>query len=153
MDVTASDVRQVRFGTTRLKAGYDISEVDEFLDRVEKSITAYSINCQQAQDEAEALRSQIQQVQSRLESLQGELEQARALSDAVGASPERDTIVVDVPDVETTAENPILVPASGGAELSNETVEQFRRIRDEVRTMLERQLDLVDSVKLPGSGD
>lgn len=153
MDVTASDVRQVRFGTTRLKAGYDISEVDEFLDRVEKSIAAYSTNCQQAQDEAEALRSQVKQVQSRLESLQGELEQARALSDAVGASPERDTIVVDVPDVETTAENPILVPASGGAELSNETVEQLRRIRDEVRTMLERQLDLVDSVKLPGSGD
>lgn len=153
MDVTASDVRQVRFGTTRLKAGYDISEVDEFLDRVEKSITAYSINCQQAQDEAEALRSQVQQVQSRLESLQGELEQARALSDAVVASPERDTIVVDAPDVETTAENPILVPSPGGAELSNETVEQFRRIREEVRTMLERQLDLVDSVKLPASGD
>ncbi len=95
MDVSASDVREVRFGTTRIKAGYDISEVDQFLDRVEKAIAAYTENYQRAQDEADALRSQVQQVQRRLESAQVELDEARAQAPAAVVNGTRDTIVVE----------------------------------------------------------
>lgn len=158
MDVSASDVREVRFGTTRIKAGYDISEVDQFLDRVEKAIAAYTENYQRAQDEADALRSQVQQVQRRLESAQVELDEARAQAPAAVVNGTRDTIVVETTgtapppseaaDIESTTENPVVVVASIDTE-SGEVLADLTRIRDDVRAMLERQLELVDSVQLP----
>ena len=158
MDVSASDVREVRFGTTRIKAGYDISEVDQFLDRVEKAIAAYTENYQRAQDEADALRSQVQQVQRRLESAQVELDEARAQEPAAVVNGTRDTIVVETTgtapppsaaaDIESTTENPVVVVASIDTE-SGEVLADLTRIRDDVRAMLERQLELVDSVQLP----
>ncbi len=158
MDVSANDVREVRFGTTRVKAGYDISEVDQFLDRVERAIAAYAENYQRAQDEADALRSQVQQVQSRLELAQAELDEVREQASATVADGTRDTIVVqtedaappqvEAADTESTAENPVVVVASSDS-ASAEALADLARIRDDVRTMLERQLDLVDSVELP----
>lgn len=140
MDVSASDIREVRFGTTRVKAGYDISEVDQFLDRVEKAIAAYAESYQRAQDEADALRSQVQQVQNRLESTQSELDEVRNQASS--------TPHPQAPDIESTAENPVVVVESAEND-TEEALVDLRRIRDEVRDMLERQLDLVATVRLP----
>ena len=36
---TPRDIHEKKFTTTRLKQGYDMSEVDEFLDEIEATIT------------------------------------------------------------------------------------------------------------------
>jgi len=135
VDLSANDVREVRFGTTRVRAGYDISEVDEFLDRVEKALAAYADNYRRVQDEAEALRSQVQQIQGRLEAIQAE-------------QAELDEARTPATDVESTAENPVVVLESTGVD-GTEPLDDLRRIRNDVREMLQRQLELVDSVHVP----
>ncbi len=145
MDLSANDVREVRFGTTRIRAGYDISEVDEFLDRVEKSIAEYADNYRRVQDEAEALRSQVQQIQGRLEATQAELAELAELGQLNEA---RSQTV----DLDSTAENPVVVLEPTGPE-GTETLDDLRRIRDDVRQMLQRQLELVDSVQVPAAPD
>lgn len=157
MDLTSDDVREVRFGTTRFRAGYDMGEVDAFLDRVEAAIGEYGAETQRLKDESGALRSQVQQLQGRLEAANQELE--RAQQAALSASPaptEHDTVIVDESsgavvvaesDVETTAENPVVSPSVGGAALAD-----LRRIRDDLRSMLNEQLQQVDRIDLPADG-
>lgn len=155
MDVTANDVREVRFGTTRMRAGYNMAEVDAFLDKVEKAIASYTEGYQRAKDDADALRSQVQQVQGRIEALQAELREAQdAHASAEAVRAERDTIVVEIPDsreaadAESTAENPVIA-VPDGAPADSAALDELRGIRDRVRSMLEQQLELVDSVSLP----
>jgi DivIVA domain-containing protein len=164
VDVSASDVREVRFGTTRVRAGYDIKEVDEFLDRVEKAIAAYAENDQRVRDEADALRSQVQQIQGRLELAQAELAEARTQAAASSTPPSQVTpiegeagaressiiedtdsssMVVMAADDESTAENPVVVSDV------NPALAELGRVRDDVRAMLEQQLALVDAVQVP----
>lgn len=146
MDLSASDVRAVRFGTTRMRAGYNMAEVDAFLDTVEQAIARYSSESVRLTDEADALRSQVQQLQGRLEAMQAELSQAREKAPA---------------DQESTAENPIVVVTKGAAAVATteiietgdtdarESLAHLLRVREDVRSMLERQLELVDEVEIP----
>jgi len=145
VDLSASDVRAVRFGTTRLRTGYNMAEVDAFLDTVEQSIASYSSESVRLVDEADALRSQVQQLQGRLEAMQTELSQAREQAPA---------------DAESTAENPVVVVTEGAATVATtdiidtgeaqarESLTRLLRVRDDVRSMLERQLELVDEVEI-----
>jgi len=145
VDLSASDVRAVRFGTTRLRTGYNMAEVDAFLDTVEQSIASYSSESVRLADEADALRSQVQQLQGRLEAMQTELSQAREQAPA---------------DEESTAENPVVVVTEGAATVATtdiidtgeaqarESLARLLRVRDDVRSMLERQLELVDEVEI-----
>lgn len=146
MDLSASDVRAVRFGTTRLRTGYNMAEVDAFLDTVEQAIAGYSSESVRLADEADALRSQVQQLHGRLEAMQAELSQAREQAPA---------------DEESTAENPIVVvtesaPTGASTEIietgdadTQESLARLLSIREDVRAMLERQLELVDGVEIP----
>lgn len=164
MDLTVSDVREVRFGTTRMRAGYDMGEVDAFLDLVEASISAYSASTQALKDEAGALRSQVQQLQSRLEGVTQELHEAQQSASAAALAPaEHDTVIVDESsgavvvtssttdvkivgdDVESTAENPVVSSPSG-----DEAFTELRKIRDDMRAMLRSQLEQVEGLSLPG---
>jgi len=145
VDLSASDVRAVRFGTTRLRTGYNMAEVDAFLDTVEQSIASYSSESVRLVDEADALRSQVQQLQGRLEAMQTELSQAREQAPA---------------DAESTAENPVVVVTEGAATVATtdiidtgeaqarESLTRLLRVRDDVRSMLGRQLELVDEVEI-----
>ena len=145
MDLSASDVRAVRFGTTRLRTGYNMAEVDAFLDTVEQSIASYSSESVRLVDEADALRSQVQQLQGRLEAMQTELSQAREQAPA---------------DAESTAENPVVVVTEGAATVATtdiidtgeaqarESLTRLLRVRDDVRSMLERQMELVNEVEI-----
>lgn len=159
----AQSVRNVRFGTTRMRAGYDMAEVDAFLDTIETAIEHYSSQSQQSRDEVEALRSQVEQLQLRLAATHAELEQCQALAlergqVALGHSgQEHDTLITEIPgessgdaesvenqvvDTEITAENPIV---------RTDQAEQraaLRQVRDDVRRMLNEQLELVDRLRI-----
>lgn len=160
MDLTANDVREVRFGTTRMRAGYNMAEVDEFLDRIENAVSHYATNNQNLKDEAGALRSQVQQLQARVESLNGELAAAQELSaPAAARSSEHDTVVVDDSsgavvvlsqtqgsgnDLDSTAETPIVTV--GG---DDEPAAALRKVRDDLRAMLTEQLAQVERIDIP----
>lgn len=170
-ELNAQTVRDVRFGTTRMRAGYDMVEVDAFLDTIEAAIEHYSSEARQSRDEAEVLRSQVEQLQLRLAATQRELEQCQALAPerdhvAVGQSGgQHDTLITEIPgessgdarsddarivdipivDTETTAENPVV---------RTDQAEQFAallQVRDDVRRMLNEQLELVDQLKIEGN--
>ena len=145
MELSSQDVRNVRFGTTRMRAGYDMAEVDAFLDTIETAVDSYVTELQHSRDEADALRSQVQQIQGRLASVQAELDECRALGAAQAVQDGHDTIVTEIKetaDVETTAETPI-VGSSGQL-----GVTELLRVREDVRRMLTEQLKLVDELNI-----
>lgn len=151
MELTAQDIRDVRFGTTRMRAGYDMAEVDAFLDAIESAITFYSAQTQASVDEADALRSQVQQLQARLASTQAELDECRLLASQPVADG-HDTVITEIAgdaDGETTAENPVVTPSLGST--SEQGLSALIKVRDDVRRMLTEQLRLVDDVKFDRS--
>ena len=141
----------MRFGTTRMRAGYDMAEVDAFLDAIESAITFYSAQTQASVDEADALRSQVQQLQARLASTQAELDECRLLASQPVADG-HDTVITEIAgdaDGETTAENPVVTPSLGST--SEQGLSALIKVRDDVRRMLTEQLRLVDDVKFDRS--
>ena len=148
MELTAQDIRDVRFGTTRMRAGYDMTEVDAFLDAIESAITFYSAQTQTSLDEADALRSQVQQLQARLASAQAELDECRQLASQPAADG-HDTIITVVArdtDGQTTAENPVVKPSP--SPMDGEGLSALIKVRDDVRRMLTEQLRIVDDVRI-----
>ena len=146
MDLSASDVRAVRFGTTRLRTGYNMAEVDAFLDTVEQAIAGYSSESVRLADEADALRSQVQQLHGRLEAMQAELSQAREQAPADEESTAENPIVVVTESAPTVASTEII--ETGDAD-TQESLARLLSVREDVRAMLERQLELVDGVEIP----
>lgn len=145
MELSPQEVRDIRFGTTRLRAGYNMSEVDAFLDTIEAALESYSSELRHTRDEADALRSQVQQLQARLASAQAELDECRALSAPRETVDGHDTIVTvvkDEVDTETTAENPVV-----GVVHQPEWGDLIR-VRDDVRRMLTEQLKIVEDLDL-----
>lgn len=145
MELSPHDVRDVRFGTTRMRAGYDMAEVDAFLDTIEAAVESYTTELRHSRDEADALRSQVHQLQARLAGVQAELDECRALGAPAAFEDVHDTIVTDIKDsadVETTAETPMVghPPQSGFAALN--------QVREDVRRMLTEQLKLVDELNV-----
>lgn len=64
--LTASDVRSALFGTTRLRAGYNMDEVDAFLDHVERTIAELTMQLAAARDHEAMQRAQVTRLQQRL---------------------------------------------------------------------------------------
>jgi len=146
VELSASDVRAVRFGTTRLRTGYNMAEVDAFLDTVEQAIAGYSSESVRLADEADALRSQVQQLHGRLEAMQAELSQAREQAPADEESTAENPIVVVTGSAPTVASTEII--ETGDAD-TQESLARLLSVREDVRAMLERQLELVDGVEIP----
>lgn len=157
MTLSAQDVRDARFGTTRIRAGYNMAEVDAFLDQVEATIAHTSSEGQRLGDEVEALRSQVQQLQGRLAAAQRELQEAQPTS---VAAPDEGHATVITPtddgasvatvqnlDGASTTENVVVgdVPPVGR--------ESLVAIRDRVREMLTQQLALVDDLGIDASDE
>ena len=157
MTLSAQDVRDARFGTTRIRAGYSMAEVDAFLDQVEDTIAHESSEVQRLGDEVEALRSQLQQLQGRLAAAQREMQEAQ--STPVAAPDEgHATIITPTDDGASAATAHDL----GGASTTENVVvgdvppvgrESLAAIRDRVREMLTRQLALVDDLDIDSSAD
>ena len=155
MTLSAQDVRDARFGTKRIRAGYNMAEVDAFLDQVEGAITLTSSEGQRLGDEVEALRSQVQQLQGRLAAAQRELQDAQSTPIA---SPDEGHATVITPtddgasaatvqnlDGASTTENVVV------GDVSPVDRESLAAIRDRVREMLTRQLALVDDFDVDAS--
>lgn len=57
--LTAAEVMQASFATTRLATGYSIEQVDRFLDRVAEEIAVLTVERDEARRELGALRSSV----------------------------------------------------------------------------------------------
>jgi DivIVA domain-containing protein len=82
MALTPADVRSVQFSTTRMKSGYDMDEVDAFLDRVEAELGALISQAQAARDSEAVLRAQCDQLVGRVSELERRLAEASSMSAA-----------------------------------------------------------------------
>jgi DivIVA domain-containing protein len=66
MPITPAEVRAVQFATTRMRSGYDMDEVDAFLDIIEADVAQYADELQRVRDGEAVLRAQCDQLQSRI---------------------------------------------------------------------------------------
>ena len=145
MPLTAAEVRATTFSTTRLRAGYNMDEVDAFLDIIEADTAQVADELQRTRDGEAVLRTQSDQLQGRLTLAEERLAEAQAT--AVGAS---------VPAVEPPADISHLIEGDTEAEsvlaLAQRTADEIVRyaqsrsdmIRASVRSMLNDQLGLID---------
>lgn len=78
MPLTAAEVRNTKFSTTRMRAGYDMDEVDAFLDIVEADVAQYTDDLQRSRDGEAVLRTQCDQLQVRLGMAEQKLSDAQA---------------------------------------------------------------------------
>jgi len=78
MPLTAAEVRGTKFSTTRMRAGYDMDEVDAFLDIVEADVAKYADDLQRSRDGEAVLRTQCDQLQVRLGTAEQRLADAQA---------------------------------------------------------------------------
>jgi DivIVA domain-containing protein len=66
MGLTPDDVQAVRFRTSRLRAGYRMKEVDDFLDQVAATITQLQDQVHRSDDAIGIWKAQAEQLQVRL---------------------------------------------------------------------------------------
>jgi len=64
--LTPADIRNAAFGTTRLRTGYDMDEVDAFLDMIEERLAVLLAELQRAQEGEAQYRAQYEQLRSRV---------------------------------------------------------------------------------------
>ncbi|HAN70762.1 MAG TPA: hypothetical protein DCQ36_04115 [Actinobacteria bacterium] len=154
MPLTAAEVRAARFGTTRLRTGYDMDEVDAFLDIIEADVAQYADELQRARDGEAVLRTQLDQVQARLAMAEQRLSEAQEatmrLQAVTGSAPEAAS------SVEVTAELQAVLESNAEAAtvvtVAQRTADEIVRlaqvradaIRASVRTLLDQQRALLD---------
>lgn len=154
MPITASEVRATQFATTRMRAGYDMDEVDAFLDILEADVAQYADELQRSRDGEAVLRTQCDQLQGRLAGAEQRLAEAQEqLATAAKSAP-----VVPVP-----APEPVVPPelaaqlgehpdAEAVLALAQRTADEIIRyaqaradaIRASVRAVLDEQQRLLD---------
>lgn len=72
MGLTPDDVHAVRFRTSRLRPGYRMKEVDDFLDEVAATIAQLQEQVQRSDDAIGVWRAQAEQLQIRLDAREAE---------------------------------------------------------------------------------
>ena len=180
MGLKPEDIRGTMFATTRMRAGYDMDEVDAFLDVVEADLAARARDVQESLEAQEAMRAQnallhaqvleleqeVATLRSRLAAAEGGAGQdaAHVVDDAVtevmavveapAESDVRHTEPIAVPSPEQTHEAAaVLTLAERSAdEIIRSARVQAREIRAQVRGMLAAQLSLVPEEKDVTSG-
>ena len=144
MPLTPAEVRATQFATTRVRSGYDVDEVDAFLDIVEVDIAALSGDLQQARDESAVLRTQYSQLQSRLRSAERELAAAHERGSSASSTPLRnDTVEIIRPDPALftgDAAEVMKIAQVTADEIIAAAEKQAQRIRTDLRIRLETQL-------------
>jgi DivIVA domain-containing protein len=111
MPLTPAEVRGTKFSTTRMRAGYDMDEVDAFLDIVEADVAQYSDDLQRSRDGEAVLRTQCDQLQVRLGIAEQKLTDAQA----------------DLAEVQSARQNqttPIVLDAAALAVVATEQPEE-----------------------------
>ncbi len=150
MPLTAAEVRATQFSTTRVRAGYDMDEVDAFLDIIEADVAQSADELQRLRDGEAVLRTQCDQLQTRLGLAEKRLVEAESalaassattgpapqvseeLSASLGDSPE----AADVLAVAQRTADEIVRYAQARADSIRATV---RAALDEQRAILDRE--------------
>ncbi len=138
MPLTAAEVRATEFGTTRFHLGYDMDEVDEFLDVVEADVAQLADELQRSRDGEAVLRAQCDQLQlrvtvaeQRLTEAESELAVLRARAASMPTAP--------VP-IEAPAE---VLAALEGNEDAQAVVALAQRTADEMVRNAQAQADII----------
>ena len=99
MALTPEDVVNQKFTITKFRDGYDLDQVDDFLDTIVEEL-------RQHEQEKEELQSQITELTSQLEAAEAKLAEAESArdSDAPSENASGRTIVVDAPAPATRNE-------------------------------------------------
>lgn len=149
MPLNPADVRAVQFGTTRLKAGYDMDEVDAFLDIIEADVAQYADELHRSRDSEAVLRTQLEQVQARLtvaERRLADLHEELARLQAVTAEPatavtgELQALLEGQPDAAA-----VLGTAQQAADdIVRQAVARADAVRAALRLALQEQLAALD---------
>jgi len=92
--LTPNDIRNHRFNTTRFREGYDIDEVDSFLDEVTETVDALSRNALgadtkssvQSSDDSAQYEKKIADLTARNSELEQQLKSARSNDQSSEAS-------------------------------------------------------------------
>ena len=150
MTLTAADVRATTFATTRMHLGYNMDEVDEFLDIVEADIAQLTDELQRSRDGEAVLRAQCDQLQLRVTvaekkvaEVEAELAAVRVRADspaAIAPPPELMALVAGNQDAEAI----IAAAQQAAIDLVHRAVVQADAIRHAVRATLDQQRALLD---------
>ena len=144
MPLTPADVRAKQFAATRVRSGYDVDEVDAFLDVVEADIAALSGDLQQARDESAVLRSQHSQLQSRLRSAELDLAATQERGSSSSSTALRhETVEIIRPDPALftgDAAEVLKIAQVTADEIIAAAEKQAQRIRADLRSRLKSQL-------------
>ena len=81
MPLTPADIRAATFSTRRFRLGYDVDEVDQFLDQVEGDIAQLTSELRRARDAEAVLKSQLEQLAIRVEFLEKSLQDTTPLGE------------------------------------------------------------------------
>ncbi len=150
MPLTAAEVRATQFSTTRMRSGYDMDEVDAFLDIVEADVSQYADELQRSRDGEAVLRTQCDQVQARLTIAEQRLTEAEARPAAAAV------VVAAAADPEVPAEltaqlgdNPDAAAVLAVAQRTADEIIRAAEVRAEgirasVRSMLDEQRVLLE---------
>lgn len=154
MPLTAAEVRATRFRTTRLRGGYDMDEVDAFLDIVEADVAQYADELQRSRDGEAVLRTQCDQLQARLTGAEQRLVEAQeqlaagiAARAAVAPLPPVPTVPAELE--EQLGENPDAAAVLTIAQRTADEIVRYAQakadgIRSSVRAVLDEQRALLD---------
>ncbi len=115
MALSPEDVRNTMFGTTRMRTGYDMEEVDAFLDVIESDMVRRSEEVQRALEAEEAMRAQNALLNAHVRELEAEVASLRQQL----ADPNRPA---QEDDRRHTV--PLVVPAAGGSQDSGARVDE-----------------------------
>ncbi len=154
MPLTAAEVRATQFSTTRMRAGYNMDEVDSFLDIIEADVAQYADELQRSRDGEAVLRTQCDQIQSRLTVAEQRLAEAEQQLASVRAG---GTVVAPIPpepqipeeltahlDANPDAASVLAVAQSTADEIVRHAEAKAQSIRASVRSMLATQLEDLD---------
>jgi DivIVA domain-containing protein len=154
MPLTAAEVRATQFSTTRMRGGYDMDEVDAFLDIIEADVSQYADELQRSRDGEAVLRTQCDQLQARLTAAELRLAEAQEQLAAGIAARTAVTVLPPVPTVPADleahlGENPDAAAVLAVAQRTADEIVRFAQakadgIRASVRSMLDEQKALLD---------
>ncbi len=142
MPLSAADVRGTTFATTRMRSGYNMDEVDAFLDIVEADVAQYADELQRLRDSEAVLRTQCDQLQSRL--IAAEERASRHVDSPVVPEVQPPADVSEIVAGDAEAETVIAIAERTADEIVRFAESRADAVRTSVRTMLNEQLARVD---------
>lgn len=136
MALTPDEVVNQKFTITKFRDGYDLDQVDDFLDSIVEDL-------RQHEAEKEQLRTELAEAKARIEELETELAAAAQQADQSSGVPAAEqTIVVDAPKASVVAET-VLPTHEADAQKSSAMLQLALELHDKHIKDGEDQRDLI----------